>query len=400
MEGTDYYIPAAALLTAFLLKTPGLIRNWRISMMRSANLLILMAAGGFLFGAPPTIVFMNQITGVVNFSAPLVYVILCGFNLSCFVLIENWLGGENEKTRRRTRLWRIVSATSISLIIGCFAMGDTPDERLVDFDTYYARTPWVCGMILTYLITHVVTSTAITFMCWRGASQVRSWTRTGLWVLVLGFTLNLIYGVAKLTAVAARWGDVNLDYLSTLVAPPIVAIGGVIVTIGFLVPFLGPKAEEQVRAAVDHIRMRPLWQLVHPAGPGAPGVLKAPLWSSPAERLTFRLSATQDRILRLHPYFDDHARRAAYDYAQEQGLSERNSAAWGIAAMLAAAADTCAAGGSEIPAPTSTARDARDAYLAAEATHDDLLLAVAAQLRDTFTLRTVGIADTRQGSPS
>lgn len=399
MQDTDYYIPAAALATAFLMKTPGLIRNWRLSMVRSVNLLILLAACGFLFGAPPTIAFMNQVTGVSNFSAPLVYVILCGFNLACFTLIENWLGGDNERTRRRILLWRIISATAVSLMITCFVIGDAPDERLVDFDTYYAKTPWVCGVVLTYLITHIVSSTAITLMCWRGASQVRSWTRAGMCVLILGFTLNLAYGAAKLTAVLARWTDMNLDFLSTSVAPPTVAIGGLFVTIGFLVPLLGPKAEEQVRAAADHVRMRPLWQLVRPAGSGAAGVLKAHLWSSPAERLTFRVSATQDRILRLHPYFDDRVRRGTYEYALEQGRSERNSAARGIAAMLAAAADKCAAGG-EVPGPTSTARIARDEYLAAEAAHEDLLIAVAAQLRDTLIIRTVGMSDIPQGSLS
>ncbi|MFD8983925.1 MAB_1171c family putative transporter [Streptomyces sp. NPDC059564] len=399
MHDTDYYIPAAALVTAFLLRTPGLIRNWRLSMVRSANLLILLGAAGFAFGAPPTISFMNRVTGVVNFSAPLVYVILCGYNLACLVLIENWLGGDDERTRRRIRRWRVVYITAISLVIVCFAVGDAPDERLVDFDTYYANTPWIYGVIVTYLLAHMVASTAITIMCWRGVSQVRSWTRVGLWVLVAGFILNLAYGVAKLTAVAARWANEDLDRLSTSAAPPIVAAGGVIVTIGFLIPLLGPKVEEQVRAAADHFRMRPLWQLVRPTGSGAPGVLKAPLWSSPAERLTFRVSATQDRILRLHPFFDDQARRVAYDQGQEAGLPERQAAARGIAAMLSAAADRCAAGG-EVPAPTATARTARDEYLAAEATHTDLLLDVAAQLRDTLALRTVGMADTRQESLS
>lgn len=396
MQETHYYIPTIALLTAFLMRIPGLLHNWRLSMVRSANSLILLGAAGFAFAAPPTISYINQLTGIVNFSAPVVYIILCGYNLACLVLIENWLGGDGEKTLRRVRRWRVIYTTAIALIILCFVLGSAPDERLVDFDTYYANTPWISGVIVSYLLAHMVASTAITIMCWRGVSQVRSWTRVGLWVLVVGFILNLAYGVSKLTAVAARWAGNDLDYLSSKAAPPIAAVGGVIVTIGFLIPLLGPKLEEELRAGADYFRIRALWRLVRPAGSG---ILKAPLWASPAERLTFRLSATQDRILRLHPYFDDHVRRTAHDEGLRAGLSPRQAAVRGIAAMLSAAAMECAAG-EAVPPSKSTAQTARDTYLAAEAAYADLLLDVAAQLPTTPSRRTATVAGAIQGSNS
>lgn len=397
MQDTDYYIPAAFLISGFLLRTPGLVRGWRNGMVRSVNFLLLLAGSGFLFGAPPTIKLVNRLTGISNFSAPMVCVLVCAFNYCCLVLIENWLHGEGEKTHRRVRMWRAGWLTAVILIIGFFAWGEAPDERLVDFDTYYATTPGTVGTIVTYLLFHLVSATAIAIMCWRGTSEVRSWTRAGLWVLFIGFVLNFVYGVMKLTAVAVRWVGKDWDWLSTVAAPPTVSTGGVLVTIGFLIPVLGPKAAEQVRAAFDIFRLRRLWQLVRPAG-GASGVLAAPLWSSPTERLTYRTSATQDRILRLQPYFDDEVRRAAHDASLGEGGSARQAAARGIAAMLAAAAEQ-AASGSPAPHSATTAPAARAAYLAAEAAYDDLVLEVASQLRSSAP-RSTGAGAHRTGTPS
>ncbi|MFE5719023.1 MAB_1171c family putative transporter [Streptomyces erythrochromogenes] len=392
MQETDYYIPAVALISGFLLRTPGLIRGWRNSMVRSVNFLLLLAGAGFLFGAPPTITHVNRITGISNFSAPLVYSLVCAFNYCCLVLIENWLHGEGEKTHRRIQMWRAGCIIAITLIIGFFTWGDAPEERRVDFDTYYATTPGIVGTIVTYLLAHLVAATAIAIMCWRGTSEVRSWTRAGLWVLVVGFVLTFAYGVAKMTAVVARWFGTDWDWLSTSAAPPIVSVGGVLVTIGFLIPVLGPKAAEQGTAAVDFFRLRVLWQLVRPAAGGGSGVLAAPLWSSPTERLTYRTSATQDRILRLQPYFDDDVRRAAHDASLAEGKPAKQAAARGIAVMLATAADQATAGGHVSHSATS----ARAAYLAAEATYDDLLLEVASQL-PSFAPRSTGAGVNRTG---
>jgi len=76
MDGSSYYIPAAAMAFAFAFKTPALIRSWRDPLLRSVCALLALTALVFLFAAPPTIAQVNNLTGITNVSAPLVYCLL------------------------------------------------------------------------------------------------------------------------------------------------------------------------------------------------------------------------------------------------------------------------------------------------------------------------------------
>ena len=106
----------------------------------------------FFFAAPPTIGEVNDVIGITNFSAPLVYCLLTAFSAACLVLIVNWRGGPPEETRRVSRRWVIGYSVVIVALVVLFVLGDTPVERLVDFDTYYANEPFVREMIVLYLV--------------------------------------------------------------------------------------------------------------------------------------------------------------------------------------------------------------------------------------------------------
>lgn len=338
MRNSDYYLPAIALGVAFVVKLPALRRGWRDPLVRSAHFLLFTAGVCFFFAAPPTIVTVNDLTGIPNFSGPLVYSIMCAFSCACLVLIVNWRGGPPETIRRHSRRW-IAGYTAVIVALPVFfALGDAPVERLRDLDTYYATTPFLREMIVTYLVAHITSAAVTTALCLSWARQVQRWLRAGLVVLVIGFVLNLVFGIAKLSAVIGRWSGRDWDALSTTVAPPIVAAGGLIVTFGFLLPLLGPQISGLVRCWVNYARLGVLWRLLRT--PGKRRVLpRIPWWSDPDMRLAVRETAIHDELLALQPYFDDLVRQRAYDRAIESRLPEEDADVVGAAAMVVAAVE-------------------------------------------------------------
>lgn len=322
MRNSDYYVPALALGIAFAAKLPALRRDWRDPLVRSVVSLLFTAAVCFLFAAPPTIVLVNRITGVPNLSAPLVYSIMSAFSCACMVLIVNWRGGPRERVRRACRAWITAYGAVIVALPLLFVLGDTPQERLRDFDTYYARTPFIREMVVTYLVAHIVTAVVTTVLCLRWARAVGQWLRRGLLVLVLGLAFNLAFGLTKLTAVVARWTGAEYDVLSTAVAPPIAAVGGLTLTVGFLLPLVGPRLEALRHTWRTYALLGALWRQLRPdPGEDRPPVPRIPWWAPAELRLTVRETLIHDELLRLRPHLDDRVRRRSYEAA----LGDRKS---------------------------------------------------------------------------
>src|SRR5262249_43479005 len=190
MDGSSYYIPAAAMGVALAVKAPALSRSWRDPLLRSVCALIALAGLVFCFAAPPTIAKVNEFTGITNVSAPLVYCLMSAFSASCLVLVVNWRGGPPEETRRTSR--RIIAGYGVvvAALITLFVLGRAPVQRLVDFDTYYARTPYISGMIVLYLAALTVAGVSMNIMCGHWALQVRGWLRAGLLIIVAGYLFN------------------------------------------------------------------------------------------------------------------------------------------------------------------------------------------------------------------
>ena len=339
MRNSDYYLPAVALGIAFVAKLPALRRGWRNPLVRSVCFLVFAAGICFFFAAPPTIKAVNDLTGIPNFSGPLVYCIMSAFSCACLVLIVNWRGGPPELVRRSSRRWMAWYAAVITALPVFFALSNAPVERLRDLDTYYATTPFIREMIVTYLAAHMVAAVVTTTLCVRWARAVSEWLRVGLVVLVIGFVLNLLFGIAKLTAVIARWTGRDLDSLSTTVAPPIAASGGLIVTVGFLLPLLGPQISGVCHAWITYLRLGPLWrQLRSTPGDHVP-LPQIPWWAAPDMRLTVRETGIHDELLKLQPHLDDVVRQRAHDAAIGNRASTQAAEVVGVAAMVVAAAE-------------------------------------------------------------
>ncbi|MER6912017.1 MAB_1171c family putative transporter [Streptomyces sp. NPDC000594] len=345
MRNSDYYVPAVALFIALVAKVPALRRDRRDPLVRSVLFLLVTAALCFLFAAPPTIVRVNSLFGVPNLSAPLVYCIMSAFSCACMVLIVNWRGGPRERVRCASLAWITLYGMVIVALPVLFALGDTPVERLRDFDTYYATTPYIREMVVLYLLANAVSAVVTTVMCLRWARAVGGWLRLGLLVLVVGLVLNLAFGSAKLTAVAARWAGAEYDGLSTTVAPPLAAVGGLTLTAGFLLPLVGPRLDGLWQSWRMYTRLGTLWRQLRPgAGEWRPPVPSIPWWAPAELRLTVRETLIHDELLRLQPYLDDRVRHRAYEAALGVGASERRARTAGVAAMVAAAVESRRAG--------------------------------------------------------
>ncbi|MFI6002769.1 MAB_1171c family putative transporter [Streptomyces sp. NPDC051366] len=337
-DGLILYVPGSVMILALLIKAPTLRRGWDQPLMRAVCTLLVVGCMVMFLAAPPTISAVNRLTGIVNFSAPLVYSVLTAFSGSCIVLVLQWGGGPPAVVRRATRLTVAAFGAVTLLIVVLFAIGDAPVERLRDLDTYYANTPWLREMIVCYLLAHTVGSSTLTVLCWKWLLRVRPSLRplrTGLALIVLGGLLDLGYLVTKWAAVGARWAGRDWDGLSTYVAPPFASAAALMVGSGFIVPLVGGSAAW--RDFSRYRRLHPLWKALR--GFAASSVTTVPLtwWSPIGIRLIHRESVIDDGILALGRWFDPAVRGAAYEAALDQGMCESQASVVADAAMLAAA---------------------------------------------------------------
>ncbi|MFE2560225.1 DUF6545 domain-containing protein [Streptomyces sp. NPDC059352] len=395
----NLYIPAAALGIVLVVKLPSLVRRWPSPVVRSVNAVIFLQAAAFFFSAPPTIAVINEMTGVSNFSAVLVYCTLSAYACACRVLMENWREDVEvlPRTRRRVRRWIWGHGVVTVLLIGCFVWGEAPVERQRDFETYYANTPFIREMVLLCLFSVTAAAAAAAGACWKWARDIRrefperktpagGLLRMGLTVLAVGFLTNVTYGTAKLAAVVAAWSGRDWEPLNRA-AMSFACLGTLLVAVGFLIPIVGPWITSQVFGPLRTLRsLGPLRRTICRVG-GPRGRMRLPTawYAGPGRRLTDRMTDIHDRMLELGAYCSEEVRADAYTRAREGGRTEAESVAFGLAAMFSAAADARALG---IPADKEQGVAAVRALRAAEATYDDLLVGISRALPARPSCRT------------
>ncbi|MFG2480189.1 MAB_1171c family putative transporter [Streptomyces fagopyri] len=337
MDGSSYYVPAVAMGVALAVKAPTLIRGWRDPLLRSVGVLLALACLVFLFAAPPTIGQVNDLTGIPNVSAPLVYCLLTAFSASCLVLIINWRGGPAEATRRLSRRWIAGYGVVSAALVVLYVLGDCHEERLRDFDTHYANTPFIREMIVLYLASLTVAGVAMNVMCWRWARQVSGWLRGGLRTIAFGFLFNIPYSALKFIAVGARWNGTDLDGLSTDVAPVLASVGAQVSAVGFLLPLACQRIGDSWCTWSTYRRLGPLWHELRSVSAHEDRAVRISWWSPAELQVTQRESDIHDGMLSLYPYFDSEARALAYDAAVAAGSEPAQAQAEADAAMVTAA---------------------------------------------------------------
>ncbi|MGX1267985.1 MAB_1171c family putative transporter [Streptomyces phaeoluteigriseus] len=349
-----FWVIAVVLGIGLCYKIPAFVRGGSNPLARQVAGLLLAACCVFFFAAPSTIAVVNDLTGITNFSAPWVYSILTGFCASCLLLIVKWRGGTPESIRRAT--WWVYGSygTIIAALWVCFALGDHSVERLRDFDTYYATTPWMREMILLYLLGHAVAVLITSALLWNWEKRVRGtgWLRAGVVILGIGYALNLLYDAAKLTPVIARWNKrSDLDWLSTNVAPLIAGVVGLLIAVGFIVPHAGERMSQRLTARREYKVLGPLARALAEVPAGSAPVALGPF--APLElRLTRRKTFIRDALRQLQPYVNPAERDHFEQSCISQGKKPAAAKALAAAAAITAAVKRSQAPGTQAPAQT------------------------------------------------
>ncbi|MFD3502646.1 MAB_1171c family putative transporter [Streptomyces sp. NPDC058676] len=332
----SFWLPTAVLTAALAIKLPSIVKMWRDPLLRAVGGLLLFACAVFVFAAPGTIAWTNRVTGVPNISSPWVYSLLTTLCASWLLLIIAWRNGLTDRAHRTRRATRWVVSVYAGVIVALwvlFALADTPVERLRDLDTYYANTPFMREQIVLYLTAHTVASTVTARLVWNWirTDGLDAWLRWGLRLLGVGFTTNLFFAAAKLTAVIARWTGHDLDWLSTNVAPSAACVAATLVAVGFIVPHAGQYLQERWRLRDRHRRLRPLYLLMRTATGGRePFTLRA----TAELRLIRRETFIRDGLLHLARHLDEDLRTRSYDAAVALGFERGRAQALAAAVTI------------------------------------------------------------------
>ncbi|MGW7258493.1 MAB_1171c family putative transporter [Streptomyces sp. NPDC054834] len=326
-----YAVPAVLLAVAFVIKVPLLRRAWQDPILRATALLLGIGAVTFASLPPGNLHRINELTGVPNFAGLWVYSLLSVYCGACLWLIVTWREPPSPTRRRRTRtIWITYSLIIVGLWV-TFFLGDHHVERLRDLDTYYATTPWMREFAMLYLVAHMMSAVAAASMLWAWFREVRdTWLRRAVVFLQVAYALGLIFDVAKVAAIGARWSGRDWDWLSTYVAPPFAIAEAILVGVGFIAGQAGPLAEERRRMWRAHRRLEPLWQAVLTVtAPSAPATGRV---SGAELQLELRRAAINDALLKLAPHLSGARRERARRAALTAGHPD--SAARGIAGAV------------------------------------------------------------------
>lgn len=350
----DYRWPAAFLMAALVAKRVTRTRFWANPLLRSVGGLLVLAVCVCVFVTPPMIVWVNDVTGVPNLAAPWVYTLLTLFSFSCLLMIIAWQRGM-DRARRVLGWTTVVYAAVVVALWVLFALADTPVERVRDFDTFYATTPYARELIVLYLLAHAAAGTVTSALVWSwlfsGKHEVRGWLLAGLVMLGGCYALNIVFDVLKLTAVVARWNGHDLDWLSTRAAPLAGAFSAVLAGLGFLTPHLGEDLQGRRAARAAYRRLEPLHRLLQEAGVllRSPATGRADAYLA----LTRRDTAVRDSVLNLAPYLD----AALWDRARAEAARCGASAGEEGDGLAGAVVLTAALGARGASSPPETALD-------------------------------------------
>ncbi|MFE9679324.1 DUF6545 domain-containing protein [Streptomyces sp. NPDC006259] len=300
--------------------------------VRATALLLLWAAAVIVVITPINIHRLNVWTGIPNLAAPWAYSFLTAFCATGLTMIMRWREPPSDRRRRRmTAIYWIYAGIIVALWV-TFLLADVPEARIYDLDTYYASTPWMREHILLYVLAHAVSSLVSASMLWRWYPRItKGWIKSGVVCLQIGYALGLVFDIAKLGAVSARWGGHNLDVLSTKVAPPFALLEAVLVALGFIIPQAGPALQTRIRNGHDYRRLRTLWRTVQVTNASAASA-RFGLFTPLGLKLMQREQRIHDALRVLAPFFDHVAYQQHYEEAVAKHSEDR---ARGLAGAVA-----------------------------------------------------------------
>ncbi|MEV0981862.1 MAB_1171c family putative transporter [Streptomyces sp. NPDC049915] len=329
----SYAVPTVLLAVALLLKLPTFLRAWRDPEVLATTLLLFWATSALVVIIPVNIERLNRLTGVPNIAAPWAYSFLTASCATGLTMIMRWREEPSPRRRRRIRRIYWIYAGIIAALWVTFILADAPHERIYDLDTYYANTPWMREHILLYLGAHVASCLTAVYMLWKWFHEVENpWLKTGVVLLQIGFASGLVFDAAKLTAITARWGGADWDWLSTKAAPPFALTEAALMAAGFIIPQAGPAMKRLARDQSEYLRLRPLHRALRVFEPAAAST-RFGLWIPLDLRLLQRQQRIHDALRLLAPYLDTELYCKAYTQAAHSQTEAKARAIAGAVAV-------------------------------------------------------------------
>jgi hypothetical protein len=329
------YLTAAAVGTiALALKFNDLRSRWG-----SARLWALCATIFFVVliwwgAAPASIKMINRATGIANFTAPLVYSFVTAFAASALALALFWRY-PTEQAWPKVRRILIGYALVIVVIAVFFAFSSVPDERLVDFETFYAKQPTVAIFLITYLLATAAGLATLAYYCFSWARSAdyadHPWLRRGLRLLGAAQVVIPVENGLKILAIGANWFDNHsLDKLNTIL-PMLSSVGILPGVAGIVLPIWGPRWQRWVRQWRAFRILHPMHRAMRDVDPDV--VLVGRRWD-PHHRVRRQIMELGDWRWTLAPYFDPSVGELAERLGRHEALTDTEVRAAVEAAQL------------------------------------------------------------------
>ncbi|MET9778424.1 MAB_1171c family putative transporter [Streptomyces sp. NPDC006367] len=269
LHNVVYGILAVITWSAFVYKAKDLRKDWRNPELQLLCLAIASFATPFVLAAPWLYVRLDAWLGYPNLMTLPVYVSVATCLTSFLALLVSWSSAQS-KVRLRHRLLVGYAVLSVIAMIVLFLKGDVSDgEHPVDFDAYYAHTPYISEFLLVYALLFAVSMSGLLRLCWQYAKAVdKPWLRRGLRVVAVGAGFGLGYAVPKM--ISLLWDSGLTDVLNSYVAPMSASIAAALFAVGFTMPAWGvglDRARQFKADAYAYRTLYPLWSAVAEAFP-------------------------------------------------------------------------------------------------------------------------------------
>ncbi|MFC0544868.1 MAB_1171c family putative transporter [Kutzneria chonburiensis] len=251
-------------------------RPWGTPSLWALCAFILCYAATAWIIAPATHAWVDRVTATPNLAALLSFVVVTAGTGSATTLALYW-GYPADAVRTRVRTVFLFCGSAIVAMTVLFTLSSVPDERPVDFVTYYATEPTVAATVLIWLLSAGGGWAVITGWCFSWARRpdfaALPWLRLGLRLYGLSGAVYAVFTLFRIVVVCANWfGVTTMNGLDT--ASPVVAALAVnfILAAALLLPAWGPRWP-LLRTWLSRWRawwiLRPLHQALADIDPGA-----------------------------------------------------------------------------------------------------------------------------------
>jgi hypothetical protein len=281
-----------------------------------------------LLSVPDSSVWLGEVTGIPNLARPLTYCTACATAASFLTLALVWRYPPRSawpKVRWVLSIYGLI----IVLIIALFVMSTVPEERPLDFPTYYAEQATVTTLMLVFLSSAITAFAILGYWCftWANSDDFAElpWLRRGLRLygaVGVAFTCWLTL-VLTVTVASNFFGTSDLGTVYRLSVDVFSVTTIVLLIAALVVPVWGPRWPA-MRNWIHHwhafLTLRPLHRGLRPIAPNSVIVARGKRLN-PHHRVRRMIIELNDWRTTLTPLFTPETRHTAETHAHHHGLT-------------------------------------------------------------------------------